>query len=218
MTRLFARVLEVFLLAVIFTISAIVTSIACSVTSRVITSSSYNDCSPIGTIIYKLEENKITFSDGDFDNIQVYGLGSCAYPSISGSQKKCAPAFNTPTTIGCVPAASNCVRWSQLVVDKVPSCGLFSCTCADGPSNQFTLPEYCWNEATAGTCGGALDFSTYPSTGCATGFVSQDGICQRPFTYQQNCAPPSGYSEVTCDCPDGTGFSPILIECVRGRV
>jgi hypothetical protein len=63
-----------------------------------------------------------------------------------------------------------------------------------------------------GMCGGFLNWASYPSTGCMLGFVAQDSICTRPFSFQQQCAPPSGYSEETCDCPDGTGFSPILID------
>jgi len=149
MARLSTRVLEVFLLVVIFAISATITAIACSVTNRQVISSTYQECVTIlGTpnMIYKSELNKITFSDGDFDNINVYGFGSCGTPSISGSQLKCAPAFFTPTQIACVPAASNCVRWSQLVVNKISSCGFFSCSCVDGTSEQFVLPEECWNE------------------------------------------------------------------------
>ena len=77
MARLSTRVLEVFLLVVIFAISATITAIACSVTNRQVISSTYQECVTIlGTpnMIYKSELNKITFSDGDFDNINVYGL------------------------------------------------------------------------------------------------------------------------------------------------
>lgn len=91
MARLLSRVLEVFLLVVIFAISATITSIACSVTNRNIFASTYLECVTIIGIpnrIYKYEHNQITFSDGDYDNIEVYGLGSCGSPSIAGSQVK----------------------------------------------------------------------------------------------------------------------------------
>lgn len=49
--------------------------------------------------------------------------------------------------------------------------------------------------------------------GCATGFVDIAGICQRSLAFQQRCAEPAGYDELTCTCPDGTvGGSPILID------
>lgn len=154
MARLLSRVLEVFLLVVIFAIAATITSIACSVTNTHLFASSYLECVTVSGVpnrIYKYELNEVTFSDGDVGNIEVYGLGRCGTPSISGSQVKCAPSFFTPTQIACVPAASNCVRWSQLIINKSANCGFFSCDCTTVNSNQFTLAEECWNE-TASSC------------------------------------------------------------------
>src|SRR6185295_5465049 len=129
MASLLSRVLEVFVLVVIFIIAATITSIACSVTNRNIFAASYFECvTLLGTPnrIYKYEHNQITFSDGDYDNIEVYGTGSCDSATF-GSQVKCAPSFFTPTQIPCVPPASNCVRWSQLIINKFANCGVFSC-------------------------------------------------------------------------------------------
>lgn len=61
-----------------------------------------------------------------------------------------------------------------------------------------------------GTCGGFATFGT--SSGCIPGFVAVDGRCTRPMSFQQQCAAPTGYSEELCSCPDGTGFSPILVD------
>lgn len=72
-TRLFTRVLEVLLLAVIFTFSMTLTSLTCSVTNRQIIESTYQECITVLGIpdnIYKMEKNRITFSDGDFDNVK----------------------------------------------------------------------------------------------------------------------------------------------------
>jgi hypothetical protein len=204
MARLFTRVLEVFLLAVIFAISATITSIACSVTNRQVIASAYYECVTIGgnpNQIYKYELNQITFSDGDFDNIEVYGLGSCGSPSISGSPIKCAPSFFTPTQINCIPAASNCVRWSQFVINKIASCGFFSCSCQDGSSDQFILPEECWNETRA-SC---------ESHGWYWNFT--DGYCQQEPWYCDLMPEPcegGHWSFQTCQCE--YPLSPIVID------
>jgi len=86
MSKLLTLTLEVFVLVVCFLLSAAVVSFACSVTNRTIIESHLDDCSPNGSSqIYKTETNQITFSDGDFDNVQTYGLGHCGSPSVSGS-------------------------------------------------------------------------------------------------------------------------------------
>lgn len=152
MSKLLTLSLEVFLLVVCFLLSAAVVSFACSVTNRSIIESHLDDCSPSGSSqIYKTETNQITFSDGDFDNVQTYGLGHCGSPSVSGSFTKCYPAFNTPTTGACSPSACNCVRWSQFIQGKMDSCGLFSCSCVNsGSHEQFYLEETCFNELCEG--------------------------------------------------------------------
>ena len=146
MSRLLALTLEVLLLGVCFLLSAAVSSYACSVTNRTIIQSSLDDCSPPSGWIYKLETNRITFSDGDFDNVQVYGLGHCGSPSISGSFTKCYPEFNTPTTGNCTPSSCNCVRWSQFVRSMVEDCGLFLAAV-----NTLELPIHFFWRSNVGT-------------------------------------------------------------------
>jgi hypothetical protein len=99
MARPTARVLQLFLLFVVFTMCATITSFTCSVVSREILTqySTYADCGPNGSWIYKMETNKITFSDGDFDNVQAYAIGHCAYPSISGDKVSVLPHSYPPT-------------------------------------------------------------------------------------------------------------------------
>jgi hypothetical protein len=116
-----------------------------------------------------------------------------------------------------------CSNYGSVREFQFPVSSPGKCKTAYAINNQTECETngYSWNFSTstcqesgipAGTCGGSPNYSTYPSTGCAPGFVVQDGYCQRPFSFQQQCAPPSGYSEETCDCPDGTGFSPVLID------
>jgi len=49
-----------------------------------------------------------------------------------------------------------------------------------------------------GGCNGPQDWVQFPSTGCASGFVSNGGICQRSQEYQNGCA--YGYNSFTCSC------------------
>jgi hypothetical protein len=63
---------------------------------------------------------------------------------------------------------------------------------------------------TAGFCGGAADYGTYPS-GCSTGYTLLGGVCTRSYTFQSRCAG-SGYDEETCTCPEGVNPSPIIID------
>jgi hypothetical protein len=65
---------------------------------------------------------------------------------------------------------------------------------------------------TAGLCGGVPDYSTYPTTGCATGFTVLGGVCNRSQTFQGRCAGPTYYDPASCSCPDGVDPSPIIID------
>ena len=62
-----------------------------------------------------------------------------------------------------------------------------------------------------GGCNGAPDYTTYPSTGCQTGFTVINGTCSRSTTFQSRCAG-GGYDSETCTCPDGIDTSPIIID------
>jgi hypothetical protein len=79
-----------------------------------------------------------------------------------------------------------------------------------GPVGHVNITTVACSGPSPGTCGGPATWNS--SSGCLPGFVAQDGICQKPFSFQQTCSGPSGYSEENCDCPDGQGFSPILID------
>jgi hypothetical protein len=185
-SRLLTLIVEVLFLAICFLVSAAVSSYACSVTNRTIIESSLDDCSPPTGLIYKLETNRITFSDGDFDNVQAFGLGRCGSPSISGSFTKCYPEFNTPTTGSCTPSSCNCVRWSQFVRDRVEDCGFFSCSCKNsGTFNTFFLEGECWNESCGGDGGGAPECLGAGETcsddpDCCSGLVCNGGFCGDP--------------------------------------
>ena len=66
-----------------------------------------------------------------------------------------------------------------------------------------------------GGCNAPADFNAYPSTGCQTGFVNDNGICTRSLAFRLRCSwYGDGYNEATCTCYgcEGCGGSPILID------
>lgn len=134
LTRFFTRVLEALLLVAVFVISATIAALACSVMSRTVVAQHIEECvnlqvgdELIPNMIYKWERNLIIFSDNAPKTVEVYGFGMCNSPTF-GSQVKCYPAFDNPTSGACTPAASNCVRWKQFIQSKAADCGLFSCS------------------------------------------------------------------------------------------
>lgn len=72
-------------------------------------------------------------------------------------------------------------------------------------------PNYCAGPP-SGYCGGMANYSSFPSTGCATGFANHGGTCERSWTFQGNCADPAGYEPESCSCPDGYNPSPIIVD------
>lgn len=64
---------------------------------------------------------------------------------------------------------------------------------------------------TPGECLGQEDYSSFPSTGCITGFLF-GGPCTRSSAFRSRCLDPAGYEEESCSCPDGTSMSPIVID------
>lgn len=60
---------------------------------------------------------------------------------------------------------------------------------------------------TVGYCHG----DRYPDGTCATGFVYNGSYCDRSLAFQSRCDG-SGYDSDTCECPDGTTTSPILVD------
>jgi hypothetical protein len=70
----------------------------------------------------------------------------------------------------------------------------------------------CDQTVVAGSCGGAADYSTYPSSGCASGFIYNGTYCTKSDAFISRCADPSGYDPDTCTCPDGTNNSPVIVD------
>src|SRR5690349_16532308 len=99
--------------------------------------------------------------------------------------------------------------------DAVPtindSIGLTTPTSCDLALVQSVATDYACPPPPPGGCNGAADYTTYPSTGCQTGFTNDGGTCTRSTTFQSRCADP-GYDSQTCTCPNGVNTSPIVID------
>lgn len=141
-------------------------------------------------------------------NYEVTGTGTCGF---QGPSSVCYPIFNGPTTYDSVSGTG---IWEQRVQNRAFDFDLQVCVITQ--DTYWQAVESCADctPPTAGLCGGAPDYSTYPS-GCATGFTVIGGVCTRSYAFQSRCAG-SGYDEATCTCPDGIDPSPIIID-VRGN-
>lgn len=116
----------------------------------------------------------------------------------------------------------NCGDVIQTITSRRIFCPL-SCTCpnpiGEKPCRRATWnTDTCrWNDAVcyyvAGQCNGEPDYTQYPTSGCATGFVvGAEGFCTRSESFQRRCIDPDGYNPDGCDCPSGTSTSPIIID------
>lgn len=65
-----------------------------------------------------------------------------------------------------------------------------------------------------GTCNGAADWGTYPSTGCTTGFILSGSTCVRSSSFISHCMMNGDYDTESCTCTgcDTCGGSPILVD------
>jgi len=92
------------------------------------------------------------------------------------------------------------------------SIGLINPTLCDITLVESVATDYACPPPPPGGCNGAADYTTYPSTGCQTGFTNTGGTCTRTTTFQNRCAEPSGYDPESCTCPDGIDTSPIVVD------
>lgn len=181
--RLLRHSVEGLLLAAVFALTATIAALACGVTGRTYTQD-ISECPEGSNVIYKMQDNSITFSDFHIETIQVFGLGRCGSPTFSTQVTKCYPDFYTPVETTCnLTNHPNCARWYQVIVDKIASCGFFSCECEDSSLiNTFYIEYTC---PSASKCGA-------------------EAICEEPFFWDSSL----------CCCDEGTGAcnSPILID------
>jgi hypothetical protein len=68
------------------------------------------------------------------------------------------------------------------------SIGLQGPTLCDIALVESVVTDYACPPPPPGGCNGAADFTTYPSTGCQTGFTNSGGTCTRSDTFQNRCA------------------------------
>lgn len=145
--------------------------------------------------------------------------------SIQDPTLKCDTFFDKTQTFECGGSGSGCSVTINVFSESIDLMGLRNarkvasttfCRKPDGSmctttavNNFDRLP---CGAKVAGTCGGAPDYTTYPTTGCETGFTVINGVCSRSLKFQSKCAAPSFYDPETCSCPDGVDPSPIVID------
>ena len=175
-------------------------------------------CSLSVSTITKAVHWTVYWLDGYSRNVDVTDYGQLGAENwLNQCTQSCWPRFDTPYFSGSQDGTNSdngtTAYWFQnTYTGSIDGNG----ACHDtypNPTNNHRVGHTC--ARSDATCGGTTDYSTYSSTGCMPGFVAQDGICSRPFSYQQQCPLESGgYSEDTCTCADGTipPPSPIVID------
>lgn len=84
---------------------------------------------------------------------------------------------------------------SMVTDGSMPSAG----TCVWAPVHYHRAFHQC-NNHTAGTFMGYTDYDTYPTTGCAEGFMDVSDICDRSSSFIEACNQTYGYDPDTGDC------------------
>jgi hypothetical protein len=167
-------------------------------------------CTNHVSTITKIVHWRVSWLDGYDRDVDVKDFGKLGstvwWDPTGGCGPSCWPSFSTPY----FENSGTTAYWYQLTyAGSIDGNG--QCQVASQPTDTNRNGHTCGRSD--GTCGGSTNYSTYPSTGCIPGFVAQDGLCTRPFTYQQQCPLESGgYSEETCDCVDNPPNTPIIID------
>ena len=169
-----------------------------------------NGTAPSGSTCYDDQNNVTTLFDESEQICQLPGTACTLVEQLECDTGNRSASF-----------ARECNGQSQTISSTQISCPI-SCTCPQ-PIGEKPCIRATWNTDTcswndqvcfyvAGGCNGDADYTLYPSTGCASGFVNVEGVCTRSNTFQSRCADPTGYEPETCSCPDGINTSPIIID------
>ena len=213
----------------VFISTATLIAFACAVTRRQITATHLEECvtatiggQTIQNVIYKYEDNNITFTDGIVKGVRVAGYGFCGSSTV-GQSIKCGPEFETPYGGDCSPANSNCVRWRQNVQSKLANCGTFSCSCEDGSFDTIYVEETCPTPAQA--CQNNGQYWNFSNETCNETPQTCAGSCSpyegNPPPFQEGTiSGPADYCRYEWGCPtdftDSGGCcvnpSPIVID------
>jgi len=205
-------------ITVLLTVTAI--SADCTPTGTWLGDSTNSACAPLETkTLTKTSHWNISWPDGFAGGLSPNGTGQCTFraecdPLTTSGTTNCWPDFFQPVT-------TSSGGFSLLVVNKVTQRIRHDCA----------IPSFQWDEVvcnnsgeatwtpdpphtcpTPGTCNGAVDYTTYPTTGCMTGFIDNGGFCDRTSAFKSRCNDPTGYDPAGCDCPDGQSNTPIIVD------
>jgi hypothetical protein len=154
----------------------------------------------------------IVYGNGASDSATVEAFGDC-YNVVLFGLNKCTPQFQDPYfTYETLSYGVVITYWNEILrnASYYDSTGCV----VDGTPHLTQKSQSCdpYDGIAAGTCNGAADYTTYPTTGCMTGFINNGGTCDRTNAFKSRCNDPTGYDPAGCDCPDGQSFSPIIVD------
>jgi len=122
----------------------------------------------------------------------------------------CSPRFDTPYWSSNTTGLG---EWNQKGTAGYYDSDKGECALNDVAENHFHRHS-CSSGATLGSCNGAPDYDTYPSTGCASGFIYNGSVCTRSDAFISKCSQTGDYDFDSCNCTgcDTCGGSPVLVD------
>jgi hypothetical protein len=121
---------------------------------------------------------------------------------------RCFPTFYSPQFSDM---GNNITQWSQITRAQISVNNGTEYVCTEDLSTSIVF-HHVERGCIAGGCLASADYTTFPSTGCSTGFTDSGGTCTRSNEFQSRCAEPTGYNPESCSCPDGINTSPIIVD------
>lgn len=152
---------------------------------------------------------KIVWQDGNIYNRSNSASGECC------RFQECPPRLEEPRSFPTSIQGVASEEWAETAYDR--RCNGLGCQ-NNGPPRTITETHSCPIASIPGGCNGAPDYSQYPTTGCASGFVLSGGVCTRSNEFINRCDRFGGYNFDGCGCfggcedEYGNNCSPVVID------
>ena len=149
---------------------------------------------------------KIFWQDGNTSTKGNSATGQC---SGIFTTTQCPPRFEEPRSFPTSINGQPSEEWAETAYNRKYNGG-----CMNNGYNTETVTHSC--RIFGGGCNAQADYTQYPTTGCATGFVNSGGYCTRSDAFINQCNRFGGYESETCNCAPTCGAdgscSPIVID------